>query len=334
MRQVDKTRFLFQALTVIELVRDVGVRAAPNRNATLIVADRMRARQKPAYLPSTPRSGNVSSHSSPVRKHSEIFFTNSVDMFGMMRGAPAPTFRLFGRRPGIIEPSLIVPKDMARLVRHPCELRDAIRERAKFERRGVNGFRAGFLFRNVARCRHEKTRPPRSVGQRRDDDLPPSENALHRRAGSRETGYAAASCFAKSVPNKRPRLLGPKFDPWLAKQRGEGVRLQESEPGVIYEADASVNINQFDTIDARREQTIAKRRYCGRNVFPAQFYSCPFRQLTSFLSVPNSFGNTRTNRRPGSTHEIAAAPVCDLATVTGQAAASRFVEALRSKNSA
>jgi hypothetical protein len=44
MRQVDKTRLLFQALTVIEFVRDVGVRAAPNGDATLIVADGMRAR--------------------------------------------------------------------------------------------------------------------------------------------------------------------------------------------------------------------------------------------------------------------------------------------------
>jgi hypothetical protein len=52
-------------------------------------------------------------------------------MIGVVDLAPAPSFHLFQRRPGIVEPALVVPEDPSVRIRHPGQLRDRIGEQVK-----------------------------------------------------------------------------------------------------------------------------------------------------------------------------------------------------------
>ena len=133
--------------------------------------------------------------------------------------------------------------------------------------------------------------------------------------------------------NEPPRLFARGFDPWLAKQRGESVRLQQSEPRVIYEADTSVNINQFDTIDARREQTITQTTTIAEEMSsPLNSIIVRSDNLHPSCQIQTRSGIRARAAQPGSTHESRQPLI--RGRRLGQAAASRFVEALRSKNSA
>src|ERR1700730_10709957 len=120
---VDKDRPLplgFEALG------NIGVGTEPMLDTAMLIADWQRPRKKPPVLAlfASERKRVFPRLASVERMPN--FLNHSVDVIWMMDLLPAPALPFLKGRAGVIEPTLIVPVNPTRGVRHPRELAHVI----------------------------------------------------------------------------------------------------------------------------------------------------------------------------------------------------------------
>ncbi len=127
----DDRRELRVAFGFLEVLGDVRVGAEPADDVAGVVAYRHGARQEPAIdAVAALQRESVLPHLT-CRQAAVDLLHDAVGVIGMLQRRPAPLLGLVERQPRVVEPALVVPVDVARLVGHPGERGDVVGQRAE-----------------------------------------------------------------------------------------------------------------------------------------------------------------------------------------------------------
>ena len=100
---------------------------------------------------------------------------HSVHVVRMDRGLPAPPRSLLQSGAGVIEPAVVVPEDVAGLIRHPRQLRNVIRHRAEafftFSQRNLRTRARHIIALRAQRCGARDQYPQQSSQQQKISGL-------------------------------------------------------------------------------------------------------------------------------------------------------------------
>src|SRR6185295_13629413 len=122
---------LTQRLLQLTLLGDIGVGAKPARHFAFGVEDRKCTREKPSvFTRLAPQWKGILPRFAGGKGLFDAFHY-APDLIGMVGLLPSPALHLLQSCAGVVVPPIVVPKNIAFVVRHPGQLRYRVCQSAK-----------------------------------------------------------------------------------------------------------------------------------------------------------------------------------------------------------